>query len=198
MTAITGCRRKTLRSRIRFRAPGAEGYPLTIAGAGAASQECFDRRRCRCYQFVPGSLSSRPLMKLRVLLPLFFSAFYSLLLGAPEEPQPLFPAKLVCHNGKLDSGSKCSSTLGPRAIGVSVRTGTLSCGFSGAVSEIRWRFRGQKDGHDLYHFSRKFPSDAAEPTTAEAEIAFDGHTRKIIFQDAAQCIDIEAPQPAAR
>ena len=113
---------------------------------------------------------------------------------AVDKPAPLFPAVLVCYNGRIDSGSHCSTTLARVDGNANVPKGKLICGHAGAVSEITWTFLGQKDGKDLYHFNRKFPSDAADSKTSEADIVFDNSKRQIIFEDKAQCITIE-PKP---
>ncbi len=105
-------------------------------------------------------------------------------------PPPAFEASLVCFNGKDGSGSNCRLTMAKIEGGLKVVTGKLTCGFKGAVSEISWTYRGQKDGKDLYHVTRKFPSDTADPKTTETDVSFDGE-RRVLFEDASQCIVME-------
>jgi hypothetical protein len=116
--------------------------------------------------------------------------------GDEKLPPPGFKASLVCFNGKDDSGSNCRITMAKIEDGLKVVTGKLSCGFKGAVSEITWTYRGQKDGKDLYHVVRKFPSDSNDASTSEADVSFDGK-RQVLVEDQAQCIVIEV-QPAKK
>lgn len=74
--------------------------------------------------------------------------------------------------------------------GLKVINARLTCGYKGAVSEITWTYRGQKDGKDLYHVVRKFPLDSDDAKVTETDISFDGN-RHVLFQDKAQCIVIE-------
>lgn len=107
-------------------------------------------------------------------------------------PPPKFKASLVCFNGKTDSGSSCRSTMAKIEGGLRVVTGKLTCGYKGKVSEITWTYRGQKDGKDVYHVVRKFPSDTDAAKTTEMVVNFDGK-RHVLFEDKAQCIVIEHP-----
>ena len=118
--------------------------------------------------------------------------------GAADDklPPPVHKASLVCFNGKDGSGSNCRSTMAKIEGGLKVITSTLRCGFPGAVSEITWTYRGQKEGKDLYHVTRKFPSDTDHATTVKTDLSFDGK-RHVLFQDEAQCIVVEV-QPAKK
>ena len=135
-------------------------------------------------------------------LPRLLSAFVILasagVVAADEAklPPPAFKAALVCFNGKDGSGSNCRSTMAKIEGGLKVVTAKLTCGFKGAVSEITWTYRGQKDGMDLYHVVRKFPSDSDNPKTTETDVSFDGK-RHVLFEDRAQCIVMER-QPAEK
>ena len=123
----------------------------------------------------------------------------AVLLAADDDaklPAPKFKASLVCFIGKADSGSNCRSAMAKIEDGLRVTTSTLKCGAKGAVSEITWTYRGQKDGKDVYHVSRKFPSDADAAKTTEADVNFDGK-RHVLFEDKTQCIVIEL-EPAKK
>ena len=80
--------------------------------------------------------------------------------------------------------------------GLRVITATLTCGEKGKVSEITWTYRGQKDGKDVYHLVRRFPSDTDAANTTETDVNFDGK-RHVLFEDKVQCILIEL-QPAKK
>lgn len=123
------------------------------------------------------------------------------------EATPLTPPKhkasLVCFNGKADSRSSCRIGLASIDGPSSSTKGALRCGYKGAVSEIRWKYLGRKDGKDRYHFVRRFPIEGAAPDgsidtpstkTTEIEVGFDGK-RIILFEDKAQCIAIELLPP---
>ncbi len=112
--------------------------------------------------------------------------------GDDKLPPPKFKASVACFNGKADSGSSCRTTMATIEDGLRVVTSTLKCGYKGKVSEITWTYCGQKDGKDVYHFVRKFPSDSDAAKTTELVVNFDGK-RHILFEDKAQCILIELP-----
>lgn len=107
---------------------------------------------------------------------------------------PKFKASLVCFNGKTDSKSSCRTTMAKIEGGLRVTTSTLKCGYKGAVSEITWAYRGQKDGNDVYHVVRRFPADTDTAKLTETVVSFDGK-RNVLFEDLSQCILIEL-QPA--
>ncbi len=109
------------------------------------------------------------------------------LAGAAEDdklPPLRFKARLVCFIGPANSGSSCGGEMG--------RTGSMTCGWKGAVSEIRWTYRGQKGGKDLYHVVRRFPIDSGKTTTREVDVSFNGK-RQILFEDKMQCITLDPP-----
>lgn len=114
--------------------------------------------------------------------------------GDAKLPPPAFKASLVCFNGVGCSGSHCRATMAKIEGRLEVVTGKLTCGRKGAVSEIAWTYRGRKDGKDLYHVVRKFPSDTDGAKITEADVSFDGK-RRVLFEDGSQCIAIER-QPA--
>src|SRR5689334_18150433 len=137
-------------------------------------------------------------MRLLSLLAAIVVLAASGVVAADEEklPAPAFKASLVCFNGKDGSGSNCRSSMAKIEGGLKVVTAKLTCGFKGAVSEITWTYRGQKDGKDLYHVVRKFPSDSDNAKTTETNVSFEGK-RRVLFEDGSQCIVIE-PQPAEK
>jgi hypothetical protein len=110
--------------------------------------------------------------------------------GDTTLPAPIFKASLVCFNGNADSRSSCRMTMADIEGGWRVVTSTLICGYHGAVSEITWTYRGQKNGNDVYHVVRKFPSDTDAGKTTETDVDFDGE-RHVLFEDQSQCIVIE-------
>jgi hypothetical protein len=135
--------------------------------------------------------------QLRIVIAVLLLAIAGVCRADEEKaPPPAFKASLVCFNGKDGSGSNCRSTMAKIEGGLKVVTAKLTCGFKGAVSEITWTYRGQKDGKDLYHVARKFPSDANDAKTTEVDVDFDGK-RQVLFEDQAQCIVIEL-QPAEK
>jgi len=112
-------------------------------------------------------------------------------------PPPAFKESLVCFHGNDGSGSgNCRLSMAKIEGGLKVVTGKLICGVKGAVSEITWTYRGQKDGKDLYHVIRKFPSDSDNAKISETDVNFDGK-RHVLFEDKSQCIVIEL-QPAEK
>ena len=138
------------------------------------------------------------MLLLRLLAAFVIPATAGVVAADEEElPPPAFKASLVCFNGKDGSGSNCRSCRSSMAKiggGLKVVTGKLTCGFKGAVSEITWTYRGQKDGKDLYHVVRKFPSDSNNAKITETDVSFEGK-RHVLFEDESQCIVI-GPQLA--
>ncbi len=105
-------------------------------------------------------------------------------------PPRFTQASLVCFIGKIDTPNYCRCTLAKIADGSSITTGQLTCGRDGQVLEITWTYHGQKNGEDVYHVIRKFPSDSPAAKKAEADVNFDGK-RQMLFQDDDQCIVME-------
>ncbi len=132
------------------------------------------------------------MFRLRLIAAIALLAATGVCTGSEQKlPPPGFKASLVCfNNGKGGSGGNCRVTLAKIEGGLTVVTGKLTCGFPGAVSEITWTYRGQKDGKDLYHFVRRFPADSDHARTTEADVKFNGK-RHILFKDSSQCIVIE-------
>lgn len=93
---------------------------------------------------------------------------------------PQIPGKIFCYNGKRGS---CS-------VGVSAK-GKLTCGHPGKVSEITWTFVGQRDGKDLYEFTRLFPLYSDNYTKETKQAHFAGE-RVTLFEDKDQVIVIQS------
>ncbi len=113
----------------------------------------------------------------------------------PEEPKPLHKAAITCFNNPKDeSGSLCSASSF-QADGTSFKSGKLTCGYAGKVSEIRWEFLGIRGSKDKYRFTRRFPVDSADEATSSKEVEFEGK-RLNVFEDEDQRIIVDAPKKA--
>lgn len=111
------------------------------------------------------------------------------------KPGPRYATVVICFNGKVDSGSSCSTkpTQGPVSDPkVKVSEG-MTCGFPGKVSHLTWEYVGQRGTADLYLFSRRFPFGTQSARTTSNTIAFTGN-RVTIFEDADQVVVMEAPK----
>ena len=122
----------------------------------------------------------------------------------PAETGPRLKAVIACHNGKLDSGSKCSVTC-YQPDGTLHETGKLTCGWTGTVSEIEWKFLERRGVKDVYRITRRFPVGSPNVATTSKEVEFEGQQVRV-FEDKSQCIVIACPakcvcladEPAAR
>lgn len=114
-------------------------------------------------------------------------------LDVPVRVSSRFNARIVCFNGMVDSRSSCStSNFQPN--GTLHRTGKMTCGKQGHVSEIEWSFLERRGDNDVYRFTRRFPSDTAAVSTTTQDVEFsDG--RVVVFEDEFQVIVIEPPKP---
>ncbi|NBR85080.1 MAG: hypothetical protein EBS84_15935 [Proteobacteria bacterium] len=101
---------------------------------------------------------------------------------------PRFRALIACFNGKLDSGSACSST-NFQPDGTIHPKGKLTCGYPGKVSEIEWAFVEQRGDKDAYQFTRRFPADTAATATTTKIIEFSDR-RVVVFEDEFQAVVI--------
>ena len=111
---------------------------------------------------------------------------------APAKSSPRFKARVVCFNGKIDSGSSCAGdTFQPD--GKVHPTGKMTCGFPGKVSEIEWSFLEQRGSTDVYKFTRRFPSDTPSAKTTTKTVEFSDR-RVIVFEDESQVIVLEQPK----
>ncbi len=125
---------------------------------------------------------------------LLFIAMISLTLDvvaaqAATKLSPRFKARVICFNGKLDSGSSCS-VANFQPDGAQHAKGKMTCGFPGKVSVVAWSFVEHRGSNDVYHFTRRFPSDAAAVTTTTKTVEF-SNRRVVVFEDSAQAIVIE-------
>jgi hypothetical protein len=111
---------------------------------------------------------------------------------APAKASPRFKARVVCFNGKLDSGSSCAGN-NFQPDGKVHPTGKMTCGFPGKVSEIEWSFVEQRGPADVYKFTRRFPSDTSAVNTTTKTVEF-SDSRVIVFEDKFQVIVLEPPK----
>jgi len=111
---------------------------------------------------------------------------------APAKASPRFKARVACFNGRLDSGSSCSSTTF-QPDGALHAKGKMACGFPGQVSEIEWSFVERRGTNDVYRFTRRFPSDTAAATMTSETIEF-SDSRVVVFEDKFQAVVIESPK----
>jgi hypothetical protein len=95
-------------------------------------------------------------------------------------------AQVICHNGKPGSSGHCRMGLGT--------SGKLTCGIVGKVSEITWKFVGQREGKDVYDFTRRFPLESESVATQTKQVEFAGE-RVILFEDKDQVIAVQSPKP---
>ncbi len=110
------------------------------------------------------------------------------LLNAGEKNQLIALIELTCFNGKIDSSSKCSTSidLGDNIKPLKASSG-LTCGYKGRVSKISWEWKS--DEESVLVFTRIFPADSEKPTISKKEITFKGN-RVIVFEDEHQVITI--------
>jgi hypothetical protein len=123
------------------------------------------------------------LILLLVILPV------SLALAEEKQTKDLF--QLTCFNGKLDSGSKCSSITSihkdhaPQKI-----KGGLTCGYPKLTSKIEWELK-EKEGDKLtILISRVFPVGESDAKVSQKEVTYSGE-RIIVFEDSHQVIVLE-------
>jgi hypothetical protein len=111
---------------------------------------------------------------------------------SPPKDKPHLKAVVTCFNGKLGSGSSCSATCF-QPDGTLHRTGKMTCGWPGKVSELEWSFVKTRDTNDVYRFTRRFPSDTPAATVTSKLIEFGG-SRLTVFEDKHQVIVLEGPR----
>jgi hypothetical protein len=112
--------------------------------------------------------------------------------GSPPKSKPHLKAVVTCFNGKLDSGSYCSVACF-QPDGTLHRTGKMTCGWSGRVSEVEWSFVETRGTNDVYRFARRFPSDTPSAASTSKLIEFGG-SRVTVFEDQQQVIVMEGPK----
>jgi hypothetical protein len=125
------------------------------------------------------------------LLTLLLTCFQLVAADVPSKTSPRFKARVVCFNGKLDSGCSCASTCF-QPDGTLHTQGSMTCGFPGKVSEIEWSFVERRGPNDVYRFTRRFPSDTAAAGTTSKTVEF-GESRVVVFEDQVQVVVIEPP-----
>ncbi|MBA4017921.1 MAG: hypothetical protein C0483_12155 [Pirellula sp.] len=118
--------------------------------------------------------------------------FHLVAADTPAKESPRIKARVVCFNGKVDSGSSCSIT-NFQPDGTLHTTGKMTCGFSGRVSEVEWSFVERRGTNDVYRFTRRFPSDTAAVSTTSKSVEF-SDSRVIVFEDQFQVVVIEPPK----
>ena len=129
---------------------------------------------------------------------ILIAGLVTILSRAAETPAlsgPRYVAVVTCFNGKVDSGSSCSTkpTQEPAPDPkVKVSRG-MTCGFPGKVSDLQWEYVGQRGAADLYRIARRFPSDTPNARTTTNTIAFTGKRIKV-FEDADQVVVMETPK----
>ena len=126
------------------------------------------------------------------LVTISLSCFSVVAAEAPIETPPRFKARVVCFNGKLDSGSSCASTCF-QPDGTLHPKGKMTCGFAGQVSEVEWSFVERRGTSDVYRFTRRFPSDTAAVSTTSKSVEF-SDSRVVVFKDKFQVVVMEAPK----
>ena len=133
-------------------------------------------------------------MKIPLLSLVTFSltCFHLVAADVPSKTSPRFKARVVCFNGKLDSGSSCASTCF-QPDGTLHTKGSMTCGFPGKLSEIEWSFVERRGTNDVYRFTRRFPSDTAAAGTTSKTVEF-SNGRVVVFEDKVQVVVIEPPK----
>lgn len=111
---------------------------------------------------------------------------------SPPKSQPHLKVVVTCFNCKFDSGSYCSATCF-QADGTPQRTGKMTCGWPGQVSELEWSFVKTRGTNDVYRFTRRFPSDSPASGATSKLIEFGGN-RVTVFEDKHQVIVMEEPK----
>ncbi len=107
---------------------------------------------------------------------------------------PHLKAIVICFNNvKDESGSLCSGTC-YQEDGTLFKSGKMTCGHPGMVSEIEWSFLGRRGGKDKYRFTRRSPANSPTVANSQKEVEFEGR-RVVVFEDDAQRIVMESPRP---
>ena len=106
---------------------------------------------------------------------------------------PRFKARITCFNGKVDSGSSCSTTTFQPDGTLHTKGGPLKCGYPGRLSEIEWAFVERRGANDVYRFTRRFPYETADVSTTRKEVEF-SDSRVVVFEDKFQVVVMEPPK----
>ena len=126
------------------------------------------------------------------LLTVSLTCFHLIAADVPVKASPRFKARVVCFNGKLDSGSSCGGT-NFQPDGTLHATNKMTCGFPGQVSEIECAFIERRGDKDVYRFTRRFPSDTPAASTTSKTVEF-SNSRVVVFEDKVQAVVIEPPK----
>jgi hypothetical protein len=111
---------------------------------------------------------------------------------AADANSPHLRVEIICHNGKLNSGSSCTSHA-PKPGNPPGKSGKMTCGFPGKVSEITWTFIERRDGKDVYDFTRRFPLKSENTATQTKQVQFTGKP-VTVFEDTDQVIVMQSPK----
>jgi hypothetical protein len=123
------------------------------------------------------------------LVLLLTTCLHLVALDVPAKISPQFKARVVCFNGKLDSGSSCAaSNVHPD--GTFQAKGKMKCGWPGRVSEVEWILVERRPENDVYKFTRRFPLGADAASTTNKTVEF-RDKRVVVFEDQVQAIVIE-------
>jgi hypothetical protein len=175
---------------------------FTDAGAVCFAKATHEHARERLAFVIDGKISSAPVVRdglkgdVVVIAGSFTAAEAAALAERLNEAArslpkagPRFKARIVCFNGKINSGSSCA-TFNFQPDGALQTTNDLTCGFPGHVSKIECAFVEQRGGKDAYRFTRHFPADMAAPNISIKTIEF-SYTRTVVFEDEHQVVVIE-------
>lgn len=131
-------------------------------------------------------------MKALLRLATLFLIFTPLAGFSANTDLPHLRAEIVCHLGKIDSGSGCTANASKPGTPPE-KNGKITCGFKGKVAEISWSFVERRDGKDVYDFTRRFPIKSESVSTQAKRVSFGGE-RVIVFEDKEQVVVIQSPK----
>jgi hypothetical protein len=109
----------------------------------------------------------------------------------PTKESPRFKARVVCFNGKVDSGSSCANR-NYQPDGALHAKGKMTCGYAGKVSEIEWSFVERRGSNDVYRMTRRFPSDTPRVSMVSKLVEF-SQSRVVVFEDESQVVVMDGP-----
>jgi hypothetical protein len=114
----------------------------------------------------------------------FWSLTVAAFAGGTNHPK-FIATQVFINNHKFGDTNGCSGDFGV--------TGCITCGHSGHVSEVTWRFLRSSPEGDIYKITRRYPSDSDTPSTATKEVTYSGKPL-VLWQDDNQKI-ILRPKP---
>jgi hypothetical protein len=131
--------------------------------------------------------------QIHIILPaLAVLAFVTQTEAQEKTARPALKAVITCYNGKIDTGSHCSTTNFQQDGTTFPTGGPMRCGFRGKVSAISWTLAKSDAQGDHYDFIRVFPADEDGANTQKKRIQFNGK-RIIVFKDDHQVVVIDPP-----